>query len=276
MDAILARQDLWTRSGICTGSAGSWAWWVVLLGLWGSAATARAADPPLPLPPDGSFLRVSIDGGLSPFTSVVWDVTVRGETVVVSLVKESLCRTGQRERVRLLQGDEAQNLLESLVRSGAWSLDGVPRGATAGRARDQPRSPGETRYEVWMAWGRQMTRFVVTQGLLHQVPRALRVVTVLSDLVRRQVDPLPMRDLYVSPGRIGVLTVTASEEGEMVIDGWDRVPIPVESLEVVEGEHQVVATSRSGRVQRFRVQVLGGAMQRVHVLFQEPDEDRGP
>lgn len=249
---------------------------MAFLGLVGSAATARAADPPPTAPPDGSFLRVSIDGGLSPFTSVVWDVTVRGETVVVSLVKESLCRTGQRERVRLLQGDEARDLLESLVRSGAWSIDGVPRGAMAGRAKDHPRRPGERRYEVWMAWGRQMIRFVVPQGLLHQVPRALRTVTVLSDLIRRQVDPLPMRDLYVSPGRIGVLTVTASEEGEMVIDGWDRVPIPVESLEVVEGDHQIVATSRSGRVQRFRVQVLGGAMQRVHVLFREPEEDRTP
>ncbi len=242
---------------------------------WGPTLPALAEDSPS-LPPDGSFLRVAIDGGLSPFTSVVWDVTVRGETVVVSLVKESLCRTGQRERVRLLQGSEARDLIESLVRSGAWSVEGVPRGATAGRAKDHARSPGETRYEVWTAWGRQMSRWIVTQGTLHRVPRALRVVTALPDVVRRIVDPLPMRDLYVPAGRIGYLTVTASEEGEMVIDGWDRVPIPAESLEVVEGDHQVVATGRSGRVQRFRVQVLGGAMQRVHVLFQDPEGERGP
>ncbi|HOU53301.1 MAG TPA: hypothetical protein PLQ97_05170 [Myxococcota bacterium] len=274
MKGILARHGLAFR-GAWAEMQGLLAAWLATLMVWGTVATAGAAEP-VALPPDGSFLRVTVDGGISPFTSVVWDVTVRGEAVVVSLVKESLCRTGQRERVRLLQGDPARTLLESLVGAGVWTVGEVPRGATAGRARDASGRPGEVRYEVWMAWGRQMSRWTVTQGQLHRVPQALRVVTVLPDLVRTLVDPLPMRDLYVPAGRIGYLTVTASEEGEMVIDGWDRVPLPVESLEVVEGDHQVVATSRSGKVQRFRVQVLGGGMHRVHVLFQAPEGEPAP
>jgi len=267
MDGILARHHP------ATAGAFQARWTVVFWAaavLWSGLPAEARGDEPADLPPDGSFLRLSIDGGLSPFTVVVWDVTVRGGTVVVSLVKESLCRTGQRERVRLLQGDEARELLAALTGAGIWSAgDDKPVGATAGRAKDHPRSPQESRYEVWSAWGRRMTRWIVTQGTLHQVPRALRVVTGLPDLLRRYLDPLPMRDLYVPPGRIGHLTVTASEEGEMVIDGWDRVPIPAESIEVVAGEHQVVATGRSGRVRRFRVQVMAGGIQRVHVLFQE-------
>lgn len=247
-----------------------WAWGVALCLLGGMARAAPRG--PGELPPDGSFLRVQVRGGLSPFTSVTWDVSVRGDTVVLSLVKESLCRVGQQERVRLLQGADAQDFLTRLAESDLWLDAEVPLGATPGRARDLVRPSGEAHYEVWSAWGRQMTRWVVPQGAIHQVPEALRIVLGIRKALRPFLEPLPMRDLYYPPGRIGYLTVTGSEEGEMVIDGWDRVPIPVESLEVVEGEHQIVATGRSGKVQRFRVQVVAGAMQRVHILFADPDE----
>lgn len=234
------------------------------------AGDASAGD----LPPDGSFVRVSVDGGVSPFTVASWDVTVRGRTAVVSLVKETLCYTGQRERVRLLEGEKARALLKSLVDAGAWS-PAVPAGATAGRAKDAPASSREARYEVWSAWGRRMNRYHLPQSALAAVPGALQAVTTVTSAVRDRLDPLPMRDLYYPQDRLGYVNLTASEPATAVLDGWDQVRLPVDALEVVEGEHDVLVTGESGATRQFRMKVVPGMTQRVHVLLEASPENGG-
>ena len=240
-----------------------------------SADAADATDPshapvdPASIP-EGTFIRITLDGGVSPFTSVAWDVTVRGSTAVVSLVKESLCATGQRERVRLVEGEGARGILAVLKEAGAWACP-VPPGATVGRARDHAAPADQPRYEVWSAWGRRMARFHLAQSALRDAPCVLAVITAVTSEVRSRVETLPMRDLYYPSEKLGWVTATASEAATATIDGWDRVRLPVDALEVVEGEHVVVVTGESGRSRQFKIKVAPGMTLRVHVLLDEPD-----
>lgn len=218
-------------------------------------------------PPDGSFARVSVDGGVSPFTAVAYDVSVRGKTVVVSLVKESLCRVGQRERVRLLDGPEADALLAALAAAAVWEVP-APRGAVAGRARDSSPPRDGPRYEVWVGLGREMRRFHFDGASLMTSPATLAAVTAIREAVVSRVEPLPMRDLYHPAERIGYLTMTASEPARAVLDGWDEVRLPVDALEVVEGEHAVVVEGAGGKRREFTVRIVAGAAAQVHVVLE--------
>lgn len=238
-----------------------------------SDAAGSGADPAGI--PEGTFVRVTLDGGVSPFTSVSWDVTVRGGTAVVSLVKESLCQNGQRERVRLLEGANARLLLATLKDAGAWRCE-VPEVATSGRARDRPTPTEQPRYEIWSAWGHRMTRFHLPQSALRDAPCALSVITTLAAEVRARIEPLPMRDLYYPAERLGWVTMTASEAAKATFDGWDTVHLPADALEVVQGEHTVVVTGESGRTQQFKVKVVPGLTQRIHVLLEDPPDGPPP
>ena len=217
-------------------------------------------------PPDGSFFRVTVDGGVSPFTSVAYDVTVRGRAVIVSLVKESLCLKGQRERVKVLDGPDADAALAGLDRAGAWSL-AVPQGAVQGRREGAPPRDGP-RYEFWFARGRDMRRFHLDQTALLAAPEALAVLVALREAVLSRVEPMPMRDIYHPAAKIGFVTMTASEPAKATIDGWDTVPLPCDSLDVVEGDHQVVVRGQSGRSREFKVRVVAGTAQQVHVVLE--------
>ena len=231
------------------------------------AATAARADPGAP--PDGSFFRVTVDGGVSPFRTVAWDVTLRGKTVVVSLVKETLCQKGQRERVVLLDGDGAARLLAELDAAGAWSFAGPPEhDGVEARSRDRAPAPGATRYELWRAFGRRMTRFTVDSAGLARLPAVLAAFTGLRDAVVRRVEPLPMRDLYRPADKLGWLTMTATEPATATFDGWDAVKLPVDSLEMVDGEHSVVVVGTSGRQREFTVRIGAGSTSQVHVLLE--------
>ncbi len=238
----------------------------VVLALLTLPLVARA-DPGAP--PDGSFFRVTVDGGVSPFRTVAWDVTLRGKTVVVSLVKETLCLKGQRERVVLLDGDGAARLLAELEAAGAWSFAGPPEhDGIEARSRDRAPAPGGTRYEFWRAVGRRMTRFTVDSAGLGRLPAVLAAFTGLREAVQRRVEPLPMRDLYHPADKLGWLTMTATEPATATFDGWDAVKLPVDSLEMVDGEHSVVVVGTSGRQREFTVRIGAGSTSQVHVLLE--------
>jgi len=220
-------------------------------------------------PPDGSFVRVTVESGVSPFRSVASDVTVRGRTAVVSLVQESLCLQGQRERVRFVDGPNAVALLKALQAVRAFEVVPPESGATPGRARENPPS-SSARYEFWIGWGRNVTKFFVDEATLLASPHLLLVFTTVRDSVRSRVDPLPMRNLFHPPGRLGFLNLTATEPATAVLDGWDQVRVPADSFDVVEGEHVVVVTGDSGRSREFTVKVVAGQISRVHVVLESP------
>lgn len=230
------------------------------------AGVARAEEPAAP---DGSFVRVTVRGGVSPFRMVAHDVTVRGDTVVVSLVKETLCSVGQRQDVRVVEGAGAAALIERLRRVGAFAKAPV-EGAEAG-ALDARASTGlpEPRYEFWSAWGNRMERFHVDREVLMRHPDLVAVLTAVRDEVASRTDPLPMRDLYHSPSEMGVLVVTASEEATAVLDGWERFRLPMDGVDVVEGEHRLRVEGVSGRVREVTVRVERGMTSRYHVVLED-------
>jgi hypothetical protein len=76
-----------------------------------------------------------------------------------------------------------------------------------------------------------------------------------------------MRDLFHPAERLGFLLMTASEPARAVIDGWDEVALPVDALELVEGEHRVRVRGASGAERDFSVRIAAGATSRVHVLL---------
>lgn len=228
------------------------------------ASPARAQEAPVA--PEGTFVRITVDGGVSPFSSVQYDVTVRGRTVIVTHVKESLCYRGQQERMRLVEGDAARDLVRSLQALGAFAPP-VPRDATPGRARDREAPRDAPRCEFWSAWGTAMTRFSLGESALREFPDLLRVRAAVRDAVVGRVGALPMRDLYHPAQRLGLLTITATEPATATLDGWDTFALPVESLEVVEGDHRVTVVGASGRTREFRVRVVAGGASRIHVLL---------
>jgi hypothetical protein len=231
------------------------------------ALVAAHAEADTARPPDGSFIRATLDGGVSPFTSVVWDLTVRGRTVVLSFVKESVCQPGQRERVRLFDGSEADAILAAMDAAGAWALV-PPAGAVEGRARDRSAPRDGPRYEFWTARGRTMTRFSLEQADLVASPQALAAFVALRDAVAGRVEPLPMRDLFHPAEKIGYLSMTATEPSVATFDGWDQVRLPVDALDMVEGEHHVVVKGDSGSTREFDVRIVAGTTSQVHVVLE--------
>jgi len=212
-------------------------------------------------------VRITADGGVSPFKVVTHDVTVRGSTAVLTLAKESLCHPGQQERVRLLEGQEAQALLAALDAAGVWDVR-PPPGATEGRARDRPAPLDEQRFEVWVGKGKEMRRFFMKQSALLAAPAVLAVVMAVREAVSSRVEPLPMRDTSVKPGKVGYLSITASEPGRAILDGFESHRLPVDGLDVPEGEHLVRVEGDSGRFREFRVKVTAGAGTAVHVVLE--------
>ncbi len=231
---------------------------------WALAAPIQAQEAPIA--PEGTFVRITLDGGVSPFQSVQYDLTLRGRTVVVTLVKESLCYRGQQERLRLVDGDEARALMDTLKTVKAFGTQ-APTSAVQGRARDS-KPPGDVpRYEFWSAWGGRMTRFSVSEAILNESPDLMRVFVAVRGAVTSRVGGLRMRDLYHPSKRLGALTITATEAATATLDGWDTFPLPVESLEVVEGDHRVLVIGESGQTREFRVRVVAGGASRIHVLL---------
>ncbi len=219
--------------------------------------------------PDGSFVRVTVRGGVSPFRMVAHDVTVRGDTVVVSLVKESLCYVGQRQDVRVVGGAGAKALVERLRRVGAFAkaaVEGAEAGALDARASGRLAEP---RYEFWSAWGNRMERFHVDREVLMRHPDLVAVLAAVRDEVASRTDPLPMRDLYHSPSEMGVLVVTASEEAIAILDGWERFRLPMDGVDVVEGVHRLRVEGVSGRVREMTIRVERGMTSRYHVVFED-------
>ena len=219
-------------------------------------------------PRDGAFIRVTRDGGLSPFVSLYYDITVRGSTLVVTMVKDTACRTAQREQVALLGGGEALSVIALLAEAGAWSIS-PPPGAARGRAADTAASTANPRWEFWYADGPAMTRFHATQDVVDASPGLVRLLGAVRGVVSGLVDPLPMRDVFHPASEIGFLAMTASEPAYAVIDGWDRVRLPVNSLDMKFGVHEVTVTGASGGSRSFSVRIVAGETTSVHVLINE-------
>jgi len=241
--------------------------WVGAMGSPRSAAAQWVSD--------GSFVRVTERGGVSPFRMVAYDVTVRGDTVLVSLIQEALCTVGQRQTVKVLQREAAQSLLKRLKDLGAFETAPV-EGAVLGPAEPDPPGPrgrpGPLRYEFWSALGREMRRFHVDQQVLVRDPGLLRTFVSVRDAVLSQTGRMPMRDLYHPADQMGTLCVTASRGGTAVLDGFEAFRLPMDGVEVVEGEHTLKVTADSGEVREVRVRVVRGLTARYHIVFddQEP------
>lgn len=219
-------------------------------------------------PRDGSFIRITRDGGLTPFSSIYYDVTVRGPTLVVTLVKDTACRTAQRERVVLLGGQAALDVIKALRDAGAWSMS-APSGASVGRAADTPSSADTPRWEFWNATGPSMTRFFVTADVFDSSPALVRLAAELRGIVGGLVEPLPMRDVFHPAHETGFLAMTSSESAAAVIDGWDHVRLPVNSLDLKVGVHEVTVTGANGGSRSFTVRIVAGETTSVHVLLND-------
>ncbi len=219
-------------------------------------------------PPDGSFIRVTRDGGVGPFSSIYYDVTVRGSTVVVTLVKDTGCRTAQRERVALLGGADADEAIARLRAAGAWSIQ-APADATVGRAADSAAPTDMARWEFFSADGRELSRFFVSDQVFKKQPVLVGLVAELRGLVRGLVEPLPMRDVFHPADQIGFLGMTSTSPAKALIDGWDRVRLPTTQLDLKAGIHEVTVYGDNGVTRTFTVRIVAGETTTVHVLLDE-------
>jgi hypothetical protein len=226
----------------------------------------RAVSADQSWPADGTFIRITRDGGLSPFLNVYYDVTVRGKTLVITMVKDTLCRVVTRERVVLQDGEDAVRTIARLRAAGAWTVE-MPAGAARGRAADTASSPDQARYEFWMAEGRDMTRFFMSRDVMERSSALAGLRSVLRDIVTGVVEPLPMRDVFHPADETGVVAITSSESAVAVIDGWDRVRLPVSALDLKVGIHDVVVTGKSGATRNFTLRIAPGENAAVHVLL---------
>lgn len=238
----------------------------LLLGLLSLLFFAQAALADEINPPEGTFIRVTVRGGATPFRGVIYDVTVRGKAVVVSIAKEGICAASPLHDVTVLEGEEAQRVTARL--KDAFAKEPIP-GATRGALEPEMARSASPRYEFWSSWGRHMERFWVDQATLLSSPELLAIFFTLKAIVASYTEPLPMRDLYHSPAEMGYLVVTANEEATAILDGWERFKIPIDGIDVAEGEHRLRVESASGKVREFIVRIVSGSTSRYHVVFDE-------
>lgn len=236
---------------------------------FGVAVPAGAVDVEPLWPDDGSFIRITREGGVTPYISVYYDVTVRGRTLVVTMTKDTLCRVMTHERVVIQDGLDAMRTIEALRGAGAWTIREPD--PVSGRTQAATESDGDgVQYEFWNASGRRMTRFRVTRSQVLSDPGLARLLAVLRTTVTGVVEPLALRDVFQPADRTGILAITASEPAVAVIDGWDRVRLPVSSLDLKVGVHDVVVTGKSGSKRNFTVRVVPGENPAIHVLLGDP------
>lgn len=219
---------------------------------------------------DGSFVRVTVVATSSPFTSTAYDVTVRGDSVVVMLVKGSACVIGQRQGLTLLGGKAAEKVWDELDLAHAF-VPQPPPGARRGSLQDdakEGRVPvDDVVYEFWAGKGKRLQRFWLRESDLLNSPRLVRLFRTLRAIVIRHAGSLPMRDVYYPPEKLGYLTMSATEEAEAVLDGWDRIRLPADGVPVVVGVHRVVVIGKSGRRREFTITIRRGESNRVHVVL---------
>ena len=233
------------------------------------AVPLEAAEPESSWPADGSFVRITREGGVTPYISVYYDVTVRGRTLVVTMTKDTLCRVMTHERVVILDGSDARRVLGILSDAGAWIMR--PPVRDRGTVETAPGSPDDdAAYEFWSASGRDMRRFRATRRELLGDPGLTRLLSVVRATVTGLVEPLALRDVFQPADRTGILAITASEPAVALIDGWDRVRLPVSSLDLKVGVHEVVVTGKSGSRRNFTVRVVPGENPAIHVLLGDP------
>ena len=116
-----------------------------------------------------------------------------------------------------------------------------------------------------------MKRFFMYENDLRKNTDLLALVSTVRFLFQERVEPLPLRDVFHPADRTGYLAMTASEPADGVIDGWDRFRLPVTSLGLKAGYHEVVVTSRSGISRSFTLRIVPGETSTVHVLFENSD-----
>ncbi len=221
-----------------------------------------------PLAPEGTFVRISIEGGVSPFSKISYDLTVRGPIIVATIVKESLCYKGQQDKLRLIDGVPAQELIAALSKIKAFDPD-ILQGAVVGKTRDNALPKDQPRYEFWSAWGQEMTRFSVLESQLREAEHLSAIFSAVRSAVVAQTGSLPMRDLFHPTEKLGYLTMTATESATATIDGWDSFKLPVDGLEVVEGYHKIVVVGESGVTREFNIRIVAGGSNQIHVLLDE-------
>lgn len=184
---------------------------------------------------NGSFVRITQTGGFSPYTKVVYDVTVRQETALFTLNKDMNCYKGQLQKVQILPLEAAaeifrkmENVRHKLPKEEMKQTEGIV-------------------FEIWYSLDEFYGKAKVGAEFLIENVQTLEFVNLVRDTVTEKTGGIPFRNLFFSPEKFGFLTVYSKNKGKIRISELgEDFEIPVTLIEMPAGVYNAEIVFRGG------------------------------
>jgi hypothetical protein len=237
---------------------------VLVLGCWvlqvsavalGQAPTTGA---PAPAPAAGAGacafdqIRVSLEGGPSPFTSVEYAVRQIEGTFIALQAKQYPFNGVYDDRVAAVSAPAASGLFDQLATAGIDRLKDASREA-----------PFALTYEVQYWRHGQAVEFRVTGPELLDDPRYAQVIGAVTRFVESATGgPALFRDIVIEDSELGLVSIQSSPPALVTIDD---VPLgrttPVMNFELAPGPHvALLHCARLGVAKKVKFNVFKGQL----------------
>ena len=213
-------------------------------------------------------LHLSVVNGASPYTAVTYGISWRDGTVVVLQTKSYPYSTIRHCRTRVVDEQQALELLTELVQAGIMELPDAQE--------DFP--PFALTWLVEVGYQGQAHSFAAAGPEFLPDPLYARIIDAVTAFVNTHTGVLAFRDLVHNEARIGLLNMRTVPPAEVSIDGIPvGVRTPFYSLELSPGPHHAYITSLELGIERnITFTIQEGEVTNINLTLDLPAAEESP
>lgn len=187
-----------------------------------------------------SFIRITKKGGFSPYTEIVYDLTIRGKNAIITHSKELVCFKEDFQKVGFIEKEVGLKLLKLFEEKNLFSL------------KKEKIEKGEGYFEVWASIKDKYIRVEIPSIKLKNNENFNSFFNELKKNIIERVGEIPFRNVYYQPEKIGYLTVMTDVKAKVIsIDDREvHLSTPLHSYEMPAGEHKIKIARKKGKKEK--------------------------
>jgi len=219
-------------------------------------AQSKGANDPL----KGSYVRLIVRGGFTPFRVVTYDVFWRSGTGVAGNYRSLVNYEEPLHTMSLVARDEYLGLWKQLEQNGVWKAKsgGGAKGAYA-----------TLRYEIEIKRGKQHKKLLFTESTYRSGSKQTKLMHLIRDFVLKYAGEMPFRNVFFEPGLLGWVNITSAPSAKVLIGGRDiGLTTPVYGYEMPRGRHEITLLLPTGDTRKHTMTVEPGMTTIVHIDLQ--------
>ncbi|HIN84948.1 MAG TPA: PEGA domain-containing protein [Myxococcales bacterium] len=227
--------------------------WMLSGNAW--AQKSQSADPL-----QGSYIRLIIKGGFTPYRVVTYDVFWRSGTAVAGNYRGLIHYDEPLHTMSLIAKDEYLGLWKQLEEASIWRQKNLPKPAKATAIRH---------FEIDVKMKGRVKKFTFS-GLLHGPDKQHgALANYIRSFVLKYAGEMPFRNVFFETGTLGWVNLTSVPTAKVRVGGRDiGLTTPVYGYELPQGRHEVTLILPSGSERKHTLTVEPGMTTIVHIDLQ--------